>query len=100
MVVGNCSYGHLNINTLTCTAYLLLFVRKTKKRSFPPLNADDLVCDQPKRKKKKKRPQPIINFFPPLKIPRLNHPLVDDFLNMDRYENRSFGSANILDPPS
>jgi hypothetical protein len=30
----------------------------------------------------------------------LNLPLVDDSLNMDRYENRSFGSANILDPPS
>jgi hypothetical protein len=77
-------------------------IRNHEKRIFPPLNADILVSEEQKRKKKKRtNPNPITNYFSPLtitRLTRLDHPVKDDLPHMDRYENRSFGSANILDP--
>jgi hypothetical protein len=73
-------------------------VRHREKRILPPLHDNILDSEQQKRKKKK-RTNPITHYFPPIKITRLDHPVKEDLPLLDRYENRSFGSANILDPP-
>jgi hypothetical protein len=50
------------------------------------------------RKGKRRKVLPY-HYFPAMKITRLNHGVKDDLPHMDRYENKIFGLANVLDPP-
>jgi hypothetical protein len=67
-------------------------------RSIPTLTIP-IGDRRKKRKKKKSKINPLHNYYHPVKKPDMAQTSLADTAIPDRYMNRSFGSANILDPP-
>jgi hypothetical protein len=73
--------------------------RKLRETRAVPTFIFPMEDKQKKRRKKKRKINPLTNYYHPVKKPGMAQTPLADTASPDRYVNRSFGSANILDPP-